>query len=209
MFVFSEANFTEASIASSISHAGQLPGTDIGPGNSYFVLPTGRVELADDHAVFSPTRGRAVRVYRDPRAQSGSAGQPTSQAAFPTTTFTFNAPLRRFRLFNGILAIVHLLLAGILLVAGILVLRGHGVSRKLHLWWAVLKIPTAIGAGIVSGIMMRSMMAASGAPAMPVGVFVGVISVAGLGVACIYPIALLIVMNTSAVKQFYKSALIR
>src|SRR5450432_2803042 len=64
--MFYGSEISQEDVKKSISETGRLPGANDQPGNDYFVLGTGRIELADDVAVFSPTRGESVRVYRNP-----------------------------------------------------------------------------------------------------------------------------------------------
>ena len=113
----------------------------------------------------------------------------------------------------GFATLVGTLLAVYLLVSGILVLRDSQRGRKLHLIYAWLKIPvTILGALAVWWLttsLFESMMAQSGAagvaasPAMSMGIGIqqAVMAVFGL----IYPVALLIVMQTRGVKDYYNA----
>src|SRR5262249_15956976 len=66
LFPFSAEQMNSQRIRGVITKSGQYPAAGATPGNDYFVLTTGRIELADDHALFSPTSGEATsRVYRD------------------------------------------------------------------------------------------------------------------------------------------------
>jgi len=113
---------------------------------------------------------------------------------------------------SGFATLAGLGLAIYLLVIGILVLRQSPRGRRLHLFYAVLKIPvTILGAAATWWLttqFMEAMMANMGPAAPPAGmmstgigiqqVFLGVIGL-------IYPIALPIALQSRAVKDYYNS----
>jgi hypothetical protein len=106
-------------------------------------------------------------------------------------------------------AIGGLFLAILLLIAGIMTLRQSPRARKVHLIYALLKIPLVIVGVIGWWLLMHDMMASLsnsvGAAAMSgMKPMTGVITAFAV-VACIYPIALLIVLNTRSVKEYYAS----
>ncbi|HET6248222.1 MAG TPA: hypothetical protein VFE47_11035 [Tepidisphaeraceae bacterium] len=101
-------------------------------------------------------------------------------------------------------------LAVLLLIAAILVMRNSPTGRRLHLIYAILKIPLAIAGAFALGSLLSQFYGSIGA-AMPgaggttlqaVGAAAGAI-ISGLGL--IYPIALLIALNTPGVRAFYAS----
>lgn len=121
-----------------------------------------------------------------------------------------------FKINHGAIAMVivdavgGLLLAILLLIAGILVLKQSPRGRKLHLIYALVKIPivilgvigwTWIIRDIVSAIQTSVGATAPMSSAKPMAGF----TIAFAVVALIYPIALLIVMNTRSVKEYYAS----
>jgi hypothetical protein len=106
-------------------------------------------------------------------------------------------------------AIGGLLLAILLLIAGILALRQSPRARRLHLIYALIKIPLVIVGTIGWAWMMHDLMTS-------LSKTVGVAPMAGMRpmstammtvgiIGCIYPIALLIVLNTRSVKEYYAS----
>ncbi len=93
-------------------------------------------------------------------------------------------------------------LAIYLFVIGIVTLRQSLSGRRLHLVYAWIKIPLAVGGGVA--ILWITTMFLSMSPGFSFGswgsVFAGVwISVIG----CIYPIALIICLNSRAMREYY------
>jgi hypothetical protein len=102
---------------------------------------------------------------------------------------------------------ISLLMAIMLIVAGILILRQSAVARKLHLIYATVKIPLAIVGGIAYAAMMSQLVGGMGAAAGAAGTS-WAFSIMGVALAVIgslYPIALLITMNTRTVRDYYNS----
>lgn len=104
-------------------------------------------------------------------------------------------------------SVLSLALAVYLLVIGILVLRQSPRGAALHAVYAWIKIPLAILGGVAIamlwgsfiGGMMQGAVGASDVTA--VYVIAAMIALAG----CIYPIALLIVLRTRGVRDYYNS----
>jgi hypothetical protein len=99
-------------------------------------------------------------------------------------------------------------LAVYLLVAGILTLRQSLKGRKLHFIYAAIKIPLAIAAiigvyWVTTSFLMNSPMIPPQArnQAARTGAAIFYAALAGLGL--IYPIALLIALNTRGVREYY------
>jgi hypothetical protein len=105
--------------------------------------------------------------------------------------------------------VLRLVLALLLIAAGILVLREHPLGRKLHLIWAWVKIPAALLSTAASWHMTSRMFAAMPAtPGVPPGsIMVGMLigTAFYLVFACAYPIAVLIVMRTRTVRNYYSA----
>jgi hypothetical protein len=209
MFPFSSDQTNSQRLRSIVTKSGEYPGTGGTTGNSYFVLTTGRIELADDHALFSPSSGGGtVRVYRD-RSNAGTTGTPGQSTTLPATLpIMFGAAKTPSPIASYVVAMAaNLVIAGFLLVSGIVVFTRSRRPRRLHLIYAALKIPLAICAGIVAMQMTAwwmSMIRVSGGPPMPNASILGIFSGGMTTVlACIYPVALLIVMNVRSVKDFY------
>jgi hypothetical protein len=106
---------------------------------------------------------------------------------------------------------VGLGLAIFLLVSGILTLRNSRHGRRLHLIYAGLKVPVTVlgfvGTWWLTSSYLDGMYAAAADPARAVvvpkvaGLGIGAAITAALGL--IYPIALLIVLQTRTVKSYY------
>ena len=117
--------------------------------------------------------------------------------------------------------VVNLGLAVMLLVAGIATLRASARSPALHRWWAWLKlvvIPIATAVGIwqaysfMSGFAMTTTQTTGGmtvtAPVIGAGPLAWMMiipSVLVAMIACIYPIAVLIVFRTRTVREYYRN----
>jgi hypothetical protein len=101
-------------------------------------------------------------------------------------------------------ALASIGLAIFLFVAGIFVMRSSPAGRRLHLIYAWLKIPLVIASGIIFGSLgVQFFGSIPGASISTAGMFTAAIfyCVASL----IYPVALLIAMNTRSVKAFYSA----
>ena len=106
-------------------------------------------------------------------------------------------------------AVLSVGLAIFLLVAGIFVLRDSIQGRRLHLIYAGIKIPLALALGstitFVGHELIQALRASAPSPAMfPMRVAYIVGGVAA-GVGCVYPVVLLIVLNTRRVREYYHS----
>ena len=106
--------------------------------------------------------------------------------------------------------VVGLALAVFLFVLGILIFRDAPFGRRGHLVWAWLKLPAAALTGWSTWAVTRSMMASFNAaigPGTPGMAFADAMAVwqavFAAGLACIYPVAILIVMRTRTVKAYY------
>jgi hypothetical protein len=106
-------------------------------------------------------------------------------------------------------AFIGLGLAVLLMVAGILIMRQTASAKRLHLIWAWVKIPTAIAGWTLTILMYYRMQQPMMAGMMPPGsntglstsyILFGAVSVV---VACIYPVALLILFRTRSMRAYY------
>ena len=105
--------------------------------------------------------------------------------------------------------LLSIALAVLLLSAGIMTLRQSPKSRRLHLVYAVLKIPVAIASGLAVVWMIDSF--ATGVSTSPQGAG-NLARWWGLGpaaVACLYPLILLVVLNTRSVREYFASVPMR
>ena len=109
---------------------------------------------------------------------------------------------------NTVDAFLRVGLAALLITAGVFVLRDHRLGRTLHMTWAGAKIPAALFGGFAYWHMMSRMLA--GPLATPGGPPPNVFLLAGpaiqVGIACLYPIAVLIVLRTRGVRNYYAAA---
>jgi hypothetical protein len=154
-------------------------------------------------------------------AQLGPQGQVTNTMTTgfgPATPFPFGGGGKAVKINGGAMAlaafevIASFGLAVYLLVSGILVIRNSPRGRKLHLIYAAIKIPITILGGLgvwwlLTGFF-SSMTTASGMPNPGAGMSmsVGIQTAVMCTLALIYPVALLIVMQTQAVKDYYRPA---
>jgi hypothetical protein len=112
------------------------------------------------------------------------------------------------------MAFLSLGLAALLLVAGILMVRCSPGARRLHLVYAWLKIPVAMAAGLciarVTYGITNDFAAGAGVPfdvRYPAGITWGDALAKAermAALSCIYPIALLIALNTNAVRKYFR-----
>ena len=103
------------------------------------------------------------------------------------------------------LSVVSLGLAVLLLVAGILVLSRSTKGRRLHLIYAWLKIPVAVAASLLLGTIMSHLGSAFATTAAGSSLGAGWM-VGTMVLGCLYPVALLIALNTRTVRDYYHSA---
>lgn len=152
-----------------------------------------------------------------------TATQPSTQpapaaATIATTPALAAAPINPFAgvstgwvTTSVVLSLISLVLAGMIIAAGIGAVRFRAWSLKLHVWWAVLKIPVAAGVSVagafVSVAMFRSMQASMAAQGNPMifGTGMNWVAIAGAVfnflVAIAYPVAVLITTRFSAVRE--------
>ena len=103
----------------------------------------------------------------------------------------------------------ELLLSGVLLTAGILAIRGSRKARSWHRGWAWARIGVGVLASAAYGWWMWSLFAGVSAidPTGPPANAIGWIAAATAGfyllLAWAYPIAVLIVLRTRRVREFY------
>lgn len=169
----------------------------------------GRLTLRDTEAIYEPTgTTRLITVTVDasaPLSHTAQFGTTTMPAVTSTRAMISGSTL----LTMGTGGVFNVLLALLLMAAGILTLRTRPIGRRLHLWWAGLKflgaILSAVGVYLFYDDMMTITSASNGtnaAMATPVSLIMSLLS---LGFALLYPIAVLIVMNTRSVKNYLSS----
>ncbi len=187
-------------------------------GETIIDFNSGRLTVAEDHAVFEPT-GTTDLIQLDLSTMNPRPGAPgfsldgVSSIGRPYTVGT-PAPLPKFgaasiglSMANGI---VSSILSLLLLIAAIFLLRSKPAGRRLHLWWAWLKMLGAIlgGAAVFYFYydIMTSVAATPGVPnsAAPAGV-AAMMGLMTFGIGILYPIAVLIVMSLKSVKNYLSS----
>jgi hypothetical protein len=109
----------------------------------------------------------------------------------------------------GIDAVLSVLLAVLLLVAGILVFRRSPASRRLHRIYAWAKLPLALAGAVGVGWMFDSFMTAF-APRPPPGqpgpsMMFWTWTIGATVLSCAYSIGLLIALRSRTVRAYYNS----
>lgn len=205
MFQMRGAALTSPAIRASVSRDGRIPSARGDADGEYFVLPSGRVEIYDEHAMFDPGFGR----QRVSASAAGSIGVATTQ---PAAAMSAPPPLPKINVSGAIASAAiaesaaSIGLSIFLFISGIMVLNNSPRGAKLHRVYAVVKILLAIVAGVVMWMLwsqvFNSMMSAAG-PQFRMGALTGAWAVVGSLVSCVYPVALLIVLRTRAVRSYY------
>jgi hypothetical protein len=211
MFPMDASHLTPGTVAAGVSQSGQLPGVGNKLGNDYYVIGNGRMELADDHAVFAPTDGgEVVRVYDGTMtiAVDEQDIQPAGAAVttMPTTMPAINAPTisNRAIMLSVLDAVVSCILAIFLFICGLFVLRDSMAARRMHIGWAIVKTALAALGGFSVWMMISDL--ASNNPGGADMLMAAMMSVLAVAVALIYPIAVLIVMNARSVRDYYSKS---
>ncbi len=172
-------------------------------------MPDGSVLVQFTGKGFAGMGGGMLQV--DPQGQIGAqttfSGGGGPGAPFPFATAKFSPARFSLIIIEDLLSIG---LAIYLLVAGIMVLRQSASGRKLHLIFAVFKVPLAIAAGVGLTWLFTTFLGAAG-PGVPASAAAAARTpfvMMGIGlsvIGCIYPIALLIALNTRSLRNYYGS----
>lgn len=224
--------YTPVRVRQAVMSFGEQPGVAYGSvGQQYFVTAGGRIELLDDRGVFRPADGsESVRVAMSPDNSAAAPAQNGGQSSSSVTAYSYTSSgtttvkgtgpttmpgMPRLWAINpsAIMLVVmetilNFLLAIFLLISGILAVRSTRAAGRMHLIYAILKIPAAIFGAIAWSWMMNSFMTGmmAGAPAgtarPPGGVF-GVPAAVSGAFALAYPIALLIMLSTRTLRDYY------
>lgn len=194
LFTIADSRLSAESVLASLNETGTLPA---GPGESptvYFLLSTGRLEVSDDDAMFSPI-GEPTVVVSDATESAGGdpavAMPPGAVTGATTATVAMTAPMIAPAKQGALLSLVLLLcgnglLGAWLLVCGILMLSNYRHARRLHWIYAWIKIPLSIAIAIPFAILGGALLGA-------------VIGAVGL----VYPVALLIVLRSPPIRAYY------
>jgi hypothetical protein len=198
---------TAQSIRQDVTDSGVLPSSKPGRGPHYFIIGTGRIEIYDDHAVFRPTgSGEATSVSADePEPVTPVAPPP------PTVRSTRNAAAVKKLAMPALLVMVESLISGagaiFLLVAAIMVLRNSLSGAGLHWIYIAIKLPLAIAAGALSWWLWNQYVAAMSVTGGSSGFASGaaVLSLVGTVLAALWPILLILMLKSQAVKEYYQT----
>ena len=205
MFMLSDDGTTPQIVTANVSQAGQLPGVGTRSGNDYFVIGMGRIELADDHAIFRPSDGgEPTRVYSPESA--GATAPPAATPPVVAPPFAIKSvTINRGTVLPSIVgAVLSELLAAMLIIAGILVLRDSPSGRRVHVIWAAIKIPVAIYTALVYVLMMNSMFSQMAFPAAMMSTMAIAGAVLQAAFALAYPITLLFVLRIRSIREYYQ-----
>ena len=201
--------------AKMITAAGALP-----EGETFIDFNRGRMTLTDTRARFEPTGTTHVievdfsAVDPAPGEQgfvpqgvlAQSAATSSGATTIPVVMPKMGATSIALQTINGIMAVA---LALLLLIAGIFTVQSKALGRRLHLVWAWLKLASAVFGAIATYTMyveiMKLSAASGGANTVPANSIAIVMALMSIGVAVLYPIAVLIVMNLRSVKNYLAS----
>lgn len=221
-------------IEANINERGMLPSASGGMGPYYLIVGTGRVEVYDDHAIFRPDGSAdylSVSVPEAPttqgvQVQSATQNFNVSGSGFTTVTTTSGGRTTTVTTTTGGAmpfmmpkispvaaaasigeAVVSLLLAILLFVAGILVLNDSRHGRKMHWIWLSLKIPLILTAAVANWYVWTSwtsgfMPPGAGGPQAISGMMAAWM-VVGACVALAYPVSLIFVLRSRSVRDYY------
>lgn len=224
IFPFEIGQITPQLVRSNITESGSIPGMGSGTGSNYYITGTGRVEVYDDHAIFRPDGSMDVVSVSaaknddgtvddpssaNPQSAGGGVIPPTGKPAAKTRTATGTPVMGPPKISLGITGtmmaenILSALLAIYLGIIGIMVLRDSRSGGKLHWIYIWLKIPLVIVAA-VAGAMFWHDLAAATSPGNPTAVPMFVVSaLMGAAMALAYPVALMFVLKSRGVKNYY------
>lgn len=205
---------SEPDVRKIIAAVGTLP-----EGGNTLDFMNGRLTLEDDRAIFEPggTTDLHTIDFSNANPRPGAAGFD-AEGENGALVLAESATPTRMNISQGSIALQSVtgilsgILAVLLLVAGIFTIRAKPIGRTLHLWWAWLKIVASMFGAIVAYLFWQELLtqaqanaAQPNAAAMPATVSI-VMSLMSLGIAVLYPIAVLIVMYARSVRNYMASA---
>jgi hypothetical protein len=219
-----EGQYTASRVRRAISSFGEQPAASPGSiGQQHFVTAGGRIELLDDRGVFRPadesepvrvampTDDDAAAVPKKPPVYIGtyvysSTTLPTAPGAAPKPASSFPKINPTATLLVGIETAISFGLAAFLLVCGIQAVRSSLSAGRMHMIYALIKIPTVVFGMIAAWWMANSFM--SGLPGTPTGAgspaaTCGMSSAVWMALGLIYPIALLITLRTRSMREYF------
>ena len=207
------AALTPAEIQSIVQQAQSLAGNGLNPAQvtslSNLLSAPGQQLVQPGAAqgsvvtAYAPAGAPAVIQFADGGSLTlGAQGNVVAIAVTPVMpTFSFR-PLTLGLMAGG--AVASLALAVYLLVCGILTLRQSPRARRLHFIYAFVKVPLAITAGLAAAGVARDLMAGMAGAAPGTTGFSLFSGITPIVLGCAYPLALLVVLNTRTVRDYYR-----
>ena len=126
----------------------------------------------------------------------------TAGMAVPGFGATQSKPL----IYAGLAAELVLLgLAGMLLAAGIVALRGRPMARTLHLWWAPAKIVLSLTSGVLGMAWLTDLFTGmtNPGPGFSIGYAILLPHAFGILLGCAYPVAVLLMLRTRSMREYF------
>jgi hypothetical protein len=199
VFPFDDRDVTPARIRSAVTEVGRKP---FGTHANYFILGTGRLEVDDGEAVFTPWSGDgqvtsgAPELPGGPTVIAGAAppAPPANPFAGLSTTAAWLAVID---------AILSEALAVFLLICGILVLRNSPRGGRMHWIYVGLKLPLVILTALAWGWLYASMIGGLGGGGAVFGTVGAIYAIMFAMMSGGYPFALLFALRARSVREFY------
>lgn len=156
-----------------------------------------------DGTIWMITSGGQIRLSVD-----GKITQLSATAPLPGTN---PATGRQISSFWAGMALLDVLLTGVLavmlLIAAIFLLRGRPVGRRMHVWWAWIKLPLALLGSVVCGLAVTewsgmTMDRATSSQIALTGWVTGLLLAVG---GALYPLVVLVAMNRPRIRAYFDS----
>lgn len=225
IFLLRGPQLTARAIESNVSDSGRTFADDEN-GADFYIVGQGKIEVYDDHAVFYPSDGgemisasAAVSDDAQVEAAPGNGGSVIVHESYSTLSVGSSPPVTMptaatpavlgtgptfNKLALAVLMIERLLSLGLaiyLFVIGIMVLRQSPRGRRLHRIYAFAKIPLALVGGWATWRLWTSFFSGFG-PGFSTAWTPWIVAITFL--ACLYPIALLIVLQSRTAREYYE-----
>lgn len=205
IFPFAVHGYSEARLKQSITAFGTLPGLAGGRGPDFFEIPTGRIDVYDDHATFRPSGSSDVVSVSAKAAPSTQMLPETS----PAPVATLQGPRRSTGEVTAIVvslieALLSAALALMLLILGVLVLRDSRTALRLHWIYVLAKLPLAMIALLAGWWVWGSVTARENAAGFALGPGIARLIVVVLALlSVLYPLALIVVLRRRDVRNYF------
>lgn len=179
------------------------------PGQNFIPMPSPSPESAVTHAM-KRTDGSVMVLTSNGNMTIATDGTRTMYRSYSAAGISGPGGMPQVDQSAALLTIVSSVLNAILsiflLVIGILVLNDSRNGRLLHRIFAYVKLVVVVGAGLAQFWLFQSLVQNNPAGAPNPSTYFGVASVVGIGLGCIYPIALIIVFGTRKVREYYSAS---